>query len=276
VKVLGFDFTSAPRPAKPITCARTTVGAGGLKVAEITPLPSWPAFEATLREPGPWVAGFDFPFGQPRRLVEALGWPQPWEALAACAGDMTARELDAALVAYRRGRPAGDRLHYRPTDRRTGALSPMMTVRVPIALMWRAGAPRLAAAGLSVLPSRPLAAAADRRVALETYPALLARALIGRTPYRAEGAAGHDARRAAARASLLRALLSPAGEDVLGLRVTLRRGVRAALLADGAGDRLDAVLAAAQAAWAWARRRRGWGIPPEADPLEGWIVGPGA
>ncbi len=46
------------------------------------------------------------------------------------------------------------------------------------------------------------------------------------------------------------------------------------LVGDPTADLLDAVLAAVQAAWAWGRRAHGYGIPPEADPAEGWIVDP--
>jgi hypothetical protein len=138
--------------------------------------------------------------------------------------------------------------------------------------MWLAGAPRLAAAGLSILPCRPTR---DSRVALEVYPALEARALIGRASYKAEGAAGRrDPARAAAREALVRAVASRAAAARRGFGMRLAPPLAAALAADAAGDRLDAVLAAVAAARAWLARRRGWGIPPEADALEGWIVGP--
>jgi hypothetical protein len=44
------------------------------------------------------------------------------------------------------------------------------------------------------------------------------------------------------------------------------------LVEDGSGDRLDAVLAALQAAWCWRRRARNFGLPRAVDPLEGWIA----
>jgi len=44
------------------------------------------------------------------------------------------------------------------------------------------------------------------------------------------------------------------------------------LVRDATGDRLDAVLCALQAAWAWQRRARGFGLPPVIDPIEGWIA----
>jgi hypothetical protein len=43
---------------------------------------------------------------------------------------------------------------------------------------------------------------------------------------------------------------------------------------DPAGDRLDALLCAIQAAWAWTMRGEGYGAPEHLDPLEGWIADP--
>ena len=45
--------------------------------------------------------------------------------------------------------------------------------------------------------------------------------------------------------------------------------------ADPTGDRLDALICALQAAWAF---RQGYATdgPPHADPLEGWIADPAA
>ena len=43
---------------------------------------------------------------------------------------------------------------------------------------------------------------------------------------------------------------------------------------DASGDKLDAVLCAIQAAWAWKKRDRRYGRPHSADKLEGWIADP--
>ncbi|HEX7384671.1 MAG TPA: DUF429 domain-containing protein, partial [Burkholderiaceae bacterium] len=66
MRVLGVDFTSAPRRAKPITVAHGELRAGTLRLARLEGLESFEAFEAFLRRPGPWIGGFDFPFGLPR------------------------------------------------------------------------------------------------------------------------------------------------------------------------------------------------------------------
>ncbi|MGE8374743.1 MAG: DUF429 domain-containing protein, partial [Diaphorobacter nitroreducens] len=112
-----------------------------------------------------------------------------------------------------------------------------------------------------------------RRVALEAYPGLLARELIGRRSYKSDARARQTADRHAARTELLRRL--ECGDTRLGLRLTVDAAQRTALLDDGSGDRLDAVLCLLQAAWAWRCRQQGdlrYGLPPDMDPLEGWIV----
>ena len=106
------------------------------------------------------------------------------------------------------------------------------------------------------------------RVALEGYPGLVARELIGRRSYKSDTRAMQTPERREARVELLRRL--EAGETRLGLRLGLGSGQRAALLDDGSADRLDAVLCLMQAAWA--AERVGWGLPDDVDPLEGWIV----
>ncbi|MBG3878067.1 DUF429 domain-containing protein, partial [Desulfovibrio oxamicus] len=90
-----------------------------------------------------------------------------------------------------------------------GAASPMNTVRPPVALMFHAVAPRLAAHAVHVPLLRPLPDLPGRsdnaRVALETYPGWLARQLTGRAPYKGGGATDRSARREV-RTQLLRKL----------------------------------------------------------------------
>jgi hypothetical protein len=57
----------------------------------------------------------------------------------------------------------------------------------------------------------------------------------------------------------------------LGLRLKSSAAQHDTLLADGSGDRLDAVLCMVQAAWAHLRHEDKHGLP-DFDPLEGWIV----
>jgi Protein of unknown function (DUF429) len=134
--------------------------------------------------------------------------------------------------------------------------------------MLHAGIPRLLAAGACVPAHDASIDGGAARVALEAYPGLLARELIGRRSYKADDKARQTAEREAARADLLDALAL--GSPRLGIRLALDKPQRQSLLQDAQGDRLDAVLCLVQAAWAAARP--GWGLPATLDPLEGWIV----
>jgi hypothetical protein len=125
--------------------------------------------------------------------------------------------------------------------------------------------PRLVEAGVH-LPS--LHEGDPQRVALEAYPGLLARELIGARPYKSDEAARQTDERLIARKDLLHAL--ELGRSRLGLRVALRDALRDEIAAEPQGDLLDAVLCLVQAAWASTQPR--WGLPETVDPLEGWIV----
>jgi hypothetical protein len=267
VRILGVDFTCAPRRAKPITIASGSLRKDLLQVAGIEKLESFAAFEAFLARPGPWLGGFDFPFSLPRELVRDLGWPVDWRALVLHCGRMTRLELRAALDAYRNTRPPGRKYAHRATDLPAGSSSPMKLVNPPVALMFHEGARRILAAGIHV----PALSDGDAsRVALEAYPGLLARKQLGiRASYKSDTRAEHTPARRAVRRQIVRALK---GGQPLGVQVELKSGLESEIVADGSGDLLDAVICAVQAAWAWKRRDSNFGLPRDADPGEGWIV----
>ncbi|MBK9711506.1 MAG: DUF429 domain-containing protein [Kouleothrix sp.] len=271
MRIYGLDFTSAPGRAKPITCAACDLEGHTLNLRALERFETFETFEAFLRRGGGWVAGFDFPFGQPRKLIANLGWPATWEGYVAAVASGSLAQFAETLAAYRSLRPPGDKQHLRQTDVIANARSPMMLYGVPVGRMFFQGAPRLLRSPLSILPCRPTA---DRRIALETYPRLVANRWIdARQGYKQD-----DPRRQTSAQRYAREAI------VLGLRGDLRRhyGVAlelddtqiGALIDDGSGDTLDGVLCAAQAAWAYTQRDQGYGVPAACDPIEGWIVDP--
>jgi hypothetical protein len=269
--IIGVDFTSAPRRAKPITCAIATLDGALLRVHELRALPSFAAFEAMLAAPGPWVAGFDFPFGQPRPLVEALCWPHSWEGYVRAAAALGKQGFEQTLIGFKADKPSGQKELERRTDRPARSRSPMKLANPPVAKMFFQGAPRLLASGASVLPSRPTG---SDRVALEAYPALVVRALVGKVSYKSDTQAKQTAARHLAREAIVDALISDALTAAYGVSLQIEQPFADALVADPSGDSLDAVLCAVQAACAYARPDGRYGIPEDCDPLEGWIVDP--
>ena len=67
----GIDFSCNPSRRKPITVATGRLDGARLVLDDVADLPTLAGFEAWLRTPGPWLAGFDFPFGLPRAFVDA-------------------------------------------------------------------------------------------------------------------------------------------------------------------------------------------------------------
>jgi hypothetical protein len=85
------------------------------------------------------------------------------------------------------------------------------------------------------------------RLALEAYPGLLARAVLGRRSYKSDEKAKQTPERLIARKDLVDALEQ--GRQPWGLRLRLSHAQREALVEDARGDTLDAVLCLLQAAW---------------------------
>lgn len=264
-RLAGVDFTSRPTRRKPVTVALGSLAGGVVRLERVDEHTDFAAVAAWLHTPGPWIAGFDFPFGLPRELVEALGWPREWLALMRHYAALPRAVVRDTFAAFCAARPAGAKFAHRACDGPAGSSPSMKWVNPPVAYMMHAGVPLLIDAGVD-LPG--LHAGDPSRVALEAYPGLLARELIGARSYKNDAPARQTPERLIARKDLVEALEQ--GRTRLGLRLRASHAQRDALVADASGDRLDAVLCLLQAGWA--ATRPGHGLPAAIDPLEGWIV----
>lgn len=264
--LFGVDFTSAPRRTKPVTLAVGHRIGQAVVLERIEALPDWPAFEALLRRPGPWLGAFDFPFGLPREAAIDLDWPLHWPELVQHCSALGRAGFRAALDAYRESRPAGRRYAHRATDLPARSHSPLKLVNPPVGLMFLEGAPRLLQAGVS-LPG--MHTADPQRIALEAYPGLLARSICTQ-PYKSDDRHKQTEARREARRRIVAALCS--GAHALGLELQGEDRLCTSLIEDASGDRLDAVLALLQAAHGDRQGPPDHGLPPGFDALEGWIA----
>jgi hypothetical protein len=230
------------------------------------------AFANWLQQPQAWVGGFDLPFGLPRELVAHLRWPTDWLPCMQHYAALSRAEIRDTFKAFCDARPVGAKFAHRATDTPAGSSPSMKWVNPPVAYMLHAGVPSLIDAGVSLPRLHVGDLTRPTRVALEAYPGLLARELIGNTSYKSDDKAKQTPERLIARKQMLQAL--EMGQTRLGLRLKLTHAQHDTLVADASGDSLDAVLCMVQAAWAQAQHAAGqahYGLPA-CDPLEGWIV----
>ena len=249
-----------------------TVQARRVHLQSLERLETLDAFSALLARDGQWLGGFDLPFGLPRPLLEALGWPLQWEPCIRHYAALSRAEIRVSFAAFCRARPAGSKFAHRATDRPAKSSPSMKWVNPPVAFMLHAGVPCLLDAGVYLPGLQELRPDAPR-VALESYPGMLAREVLGARSYKSDDRAKQTPDRLIARKDLLTAL--ELGQTSLGLRLKLSHAQQGVLLEDASGDSLDAVLCLMQAAWAQGQHAEGsalYGLPEGMDPLEGWIV----
>ncbi len=285
MRIYGLDFTSLPSRSKPLTLAVCDLEDSILRLLELRPLGGEKAkpfklFEEWLQTPGPWVAGVDFPFSQPRQLVLDLGWPTAWGDFISHVAGLKRSGFESGLRAYKASKLKGEKELHRATDKKAISRSPMKLENPPVGKMFFEGASRLLLSGASVLPVRPVDG--ETRIVVEAYPALVARKWIGRKQgYKHDDKRKCDDDMRFARCDIVQAIRGRMKNDCrksvverYGLAVEMSDEDAEACIGDGSGDQLDSVLCAVQAGWAYRNRDAGYGIPGGADQLEGWIVDP--
>ena len=220
-------------------------------------------FEDWCRMPGPGSATFDFPvrpaavFSRRQRARQHLR-----EVMRrACArGPDRMAWVRTSTPGATRGEGTACR-----TARATGSAvlptSALQTRYVPVGLMYYEGMQRLLASGVTIAG---LHAGDPARVALEAYPRRLAHSLIEWRSYKNQDLPD----RAAARESIVRALERADGSEGTFALAIDEPALRASLVGEASGDRLDAVLCLVQAARASRCPPR---LPEAIDPVEGWI-----
>ncbi|HZG64569.1 MAG TPA: DUF429 domain-containing protein [Rubrobacteraceae bacterium] len=271
MRIYGLDFTSAPSKRKPLVLVGCALKDSILHFESTEVLGGFEEFERFLGSGGPWACGMDFPFGQPRPLLAALAWPETWEGYVGKISRLSKEEFEAAIKGHMAGRPEGSKYHYRLADRRSGSSSAMRLFRVPVGKMFYRGAPLLLSADVSVEPCRPTGSG---RVALEAYPAVVARRFLGRRSYKSDERKKQTPVQRAARGELVAGLESATLREAYGFVVEMDETWREELVREPMADTLDSLLCAVQAAWAYTQRDEGWGVPEECDRDEGWILDP--
>jgi hypothetical protein len=283
IPIYGIDFSSAPCRRKPIAVAvgRLTQPDSGRAVVQIDRLDwleSLAAFSEFLERPGPWLGGFDLPFGQPRELLHHYRWPDRWDDFVDFFCQAPRPMLRESFRQWCNARPVGQKFAWRRADKPAGSSPAMRWTNPPVAWMMQAGIGRMKSAGL-VFPAHRYpesaftadgqlrASQTEARVALEAYPGFTARQ-VTRSSYKSDNPAQQTPERRESRELIVQALLS--GRAGLSVRCRVSGALRDCMVSEARGDALDAVICALQAAHAATQPR--FGLPEDLDLLEGWIA----
>lgn len=273
MKLIGIDFSSAPTKKKPIALAFAEWQADKVVLTGLKSLIKADDMTQLLKTEQNFVAAIDMPFGLSRELVEGLKWPgagvtteRAWAELMQFYTSLSRDEVRAVFRAWCDARPAGKKFAHRACDKPAGSSPSMKWVNPPVALMLHAGVPCLQEAGVHI----PGMQVGDpSRVAVEAYPGFLARQVLNRQSYKSDDPKKESPDRRMARSELLCAMEEGM---LLGIRVVMPRYIKAELLEDAKADHLDAALCALTAAWCAKRADNLYGLPPNVDPVEGWIA----
>lgn len=269
MRIFGLDFTSVPSPGKPLVCADCHLEHGVLTLQTLTPLEHFSDFDALLQEPGPWVAGLDFPFSQPAAFIYNIEWPTLWADYVEILQTMDKADFVQILKEYGLSHPPGEKQLFRFVDSLASGQSPMKADYVPVARMFFEGAPRILQSGACIPPLRMNE---SNRVIVEAYPALIARRLT-RFSYKTDDRKSQTPLQAQAREEMIDRLMNQALRDEFGFRVDVG-AFGQVLIDDASGDTLDSFLCAMQAAWAATQAHNGYGVPSIPLAQEGWIADP--
>jgi len=277
MRIIGCDFSSSPSKRKPVVVAvsenipelagKVPGQSQRCVLLKLEQFDTLDALSQWLQAQPSWLGGFDLPFGLPRELVQTLQWPTDWLGCMQHYATLSRQDIRSTFKAFCDARPVGGKFAHRATDLPAGSSPSMKWVNPPVAYMLHAGVPLLIGTGCCFPGLHPGNA---NKVALEAYPGLLAREVLGQRSYKSDDKARQTPERLIARKDLITAL--ELGQTRLGMRLKLTHAQRDLLVADAKGDSLDAVLCLMQAAWAQGQGAPRYGLPRYVDPLEGWIV----
>lgn len=270
MKVYGIDFTSAPSKRKPITCADCTLENGFLHLNDIKNLETFNQFNEFLANEAEWITGMDFPFGQPKELIDHWELPPSWKDYVEAIDKMGKDKFESKLNEYCQKQPKGHKHLKRYSDKLAKSISPMNIIKPPVGKMFFEGARRLLNSRVSILPCHKNG---SKKIVVEAYPKLVATKFISTQKYKDDNKNKDTSQQIQARKKIINMLRSGYIISCYGFDVILKDDFAVKMMTDSTGDSLDAFLCAIQAGWAYEQRECGYGIP-EGFELEGWIVDP--
>lgn len=296
MRIYGLDFTSKPKKGKSLTLAICTLKENNLTVEKLHEFGSneplneysnWLNGEGDWGKEEEWVAGIDFPFGLPLAAIQHFKWVPSSDISWSSVLDLiyksypTLEEFQEKIEGWKRKDKKNKcvKVHIkRQTDQIAGStVSSPLKVRdnPPIGSMFYEGARLLKKANVDIYPVR---ISKNNRKVVEAYPVLAANRFVGDSKYKDQkGKKKEEAEKT--RKTILQLLSEVSEKNIYKIKVTFKNEQDLEdCVSDHAGDKLDSILCATQAAWA---SKNGWGTPAfslsslsATVSIEGWIADP--
>jgi hypothetical protein len=289
MKVFGLDFTSNPSRTKRLTLAYCKIEGTKLLVTKLECLNTerdgdFSRVATWLKDNFEGMVGIDFPFGLPLAAIQHFRWVPSSDISWSSVLDLiyescpTLTTFQDTVEEWKRKDKRNNhvKVHLkRQTDQIAGStVSSPLKVRdfPPIGSMFYVGARLLREANVCV---HPVQISNSNRHVVEAYPALAVNRFVGDSKYK-DQTGERKAKAETTRGEILRQLSEA---NIYGFQVVFENERdREDCVSDHAGDKLDSILCATQAAWA---SRNSWGIPAFSLPslentvsIEGWIADP--
>lgn len=246
--VLGIDFTSAPRKAKPICITIGDFSNEILIVHDVVSIQSLQDFTSYLAKKSEWTGGFDLPFSMPLEFIKKeFDNPKTWEDWVDEIEKQGETNFYQRLENFKSKQPKGKKHLLRQTDRECQAISPMMLYGVPLAKMFYRGALRLHKQKCSLWPMRIVN---SNKTAIEVYPSFFAKQIIGNLPYKNDSKSKQTVTQKLNREKLIEYLLSNKFKKNWGFSIEIDSLQLNQCINDATGDTLDSLICCVQAAWA--------------------------
>lgn len=267
--IYGVDYTCAMGRSKPNIVCHAQLTGNALKFRAFIEFRPLATFEDWLLNLQSGIVGIDAPFGLPlefathlHSLSGALESPT-WTTTAEHLSQFEMRAYEFMVKAFRDSRPKGNKEPRRAFDITYGGASPIKLYNPPVGRMLFRLTPVLANSTHSLWPMR----LSDSPVMIvEVYPAIIPKRLLGGKSYKNDPMGEQE--RPKNRQRILDFLTSSQVENVLGYRLSnLSEEDTQLCVQDRKGDRIDALIAAFEAAGA-ARLAK---LPTVENPHEGEI-----
>lgn len=173
---IGSDFTSAPKRSNPLYA----VFVEHQELLEVRQFETHLEWAKCINECSGTVA-IDAPFGYPQEFIDELNLGVDWITLARNLKILTLKELEFNAKIFKDRRPPGRKEVRRTTDIRNQASSAMHFGFPAVGAMAHALIPILHEFGFNIPTVR---STSHLMTAVEVYPAIFARSVIGKEPYK--------------------------------------------------------------------------------------------